>query len=259
VPEQGDDAAVRQIVQANSASPHFVGAAITSAKGKEPMESPPTVSRKKLTAESDEDLMITFTSSEDEKEEEYSDNDCGVFGSDSSSSDIDLSDHDDQEEEVQASDDQEEAQAADDQQEEVQASDDQEEAQAADDQQEEVQASDDQQEEEAQAADDQQDDNIPPAELYDYLHYNSLLPELVYMLLANTPNDYIEQLQAIMKEHFDRLDFEPKHPRQMITYANFINNQVHKRTGSTTFWITLHPWSKFAWLWGSLLSAPCPH
>ena len=42
VPEQGDDAAVRQIVQANSASPHFVGAAITSAKGKEPVESPPT-------------------------------------------------------------------------------------------------------------------------------------------------------------------------------------------------------------------------
>ena len=45
VPEQGDDAAVRHIVQANSASPHFahfVGAAINpSAKGKEPAESPP--------------------------------------------------------------------------------------------------------------------------------------------------------------------------------------------------------------------------
>jgi hypothetical protein len=40
VPEQRDDAAVRQIVQANSASPHFVGAAINSAKGKEPVESP---------------------------------------------------------------------------------------------------------------------------------------------------------------------------------------------------------------------------
>ena len=105
----------------------------------------------------------------------------------------DSSDHDDQEEEVQASDDQEQ---------EAQASDDQEEAQAADDQQEEVQASDDQQQEEAQAADDQQDDNISPAQLYDYLHYNSLIPELVYMLLANMPNDYIEQLQAIMKEHF---------------------------------------------------------
>ena len=61
VPEQGDDAAVRQIVQANSVSPHFVGAAITSAKGKDPMESPPTVSRKQLAAESDSDLMITFT------------------------------------------------------------------------------------------------------------------------------------------------------------------------------------------------------
>ena len=36
------------------------------------MESPPTVSRKQLTAESEEDLMITFTSSDDEnaKEEE---------------------------------------------------------------------------------------------------------------------------------------------------------------------------------------------
>jgi hypothetical protein len=52
VPEQGDDAAVRQIVQANSASPHFVGA-ITSAKGKELVESPPTVNRKQLAAESD--------------------------------------------------------------------------------------------------------------------------------------------------------------------------------------------------------------
>jgi hypothetical protein len=42
VPEHGDDSAVRQIVQANSASPHFVGAAINpSAKGKEPVESPP--------------------------------------------------------------------------------------------------------------------------------------------------------------------------------------------------------------------------
>ena len=37
------------------------------------------------------------------------------------------------------------------------------------------------------------------------------------MVLANTPNDYFVQLQAIMKEHFNRLDFEPKHPRQMIT------------------------------------------
>jgi hypothetical protein len=61
VPEQGDDAAVRQIVQANSASAHFVGAAITSAKGKEPMESPPTVSRKQLAAESDSDLIIILT------------------------------------------------------------------------------------------------------------------------------------------------------------------------------------------------------
>ena len=71
---------MRQIVQANSASPHFVGAAIISAKGKEPVESPPTVSRKALAAQatSDSDLEVTFTSSdleEEENEEEYSETD----------------------------------------------------------------------------------------------------------------------------------------------------------------------------------------
>ncbi len=71
-------------------------------------------------------------------------------------------------------------------------------------------------------------------------------------MLANTHNDYLVQLQATMKEYFNRLDFEP----QIITYANFINNQVHKRTGSTTFWITLVPWSKLAWLWSDNLAAP---
>jgi hypothetical protein len=126
VPEQGDDAAVRQIVQANSASPYFVGAAITSAKGKELMESPPTVSRKQLAAESDSDLIITLSYDDDEehaKEEEYSETDIGIFGPDSSSSDndatkhdddddIESSDHDDQEEEeALTADDQEEAQA----------------------------------------------------------------------------------------------------------------------------------------------------
>jgi hypothetical protein len=98
VPEQGDDDAVRQIVQANSASPHFVGAAINSAKGKEPVESPPTVSRKQLAAESDDDLIVTFTSSDDdeeEKKEEYSETD--IFGTDYSS-DTESSDHDDQKE-----------------------------------------------------------------------------------------------------------------------------------------------------------------
>ena len=55
------DDAVRQIVQANSASPHLVGAGITADEGKELMESPPTVSRKQLAAESDSDLIITFT------------------------------------------------------------------------------------------------------------------------------------------------------------------------------------------------------
>ena len=88
---------MRQIVQANSASPHFVGAAIISAKGKEPVESPPTVSRKQLAAESD-DLIVTFTSSDDEEEEkkeEYSETD--IFGTDYSS-DTESSDHDDQKE-----------------------------------------------------------------------------------------------------------------------------------------------------------------
>ena len=132
--------------------------------------------------------------------------------------------------------------------------DEQEEAQAADEQKQEVQASDDQ-EQEMQAADDQHDANISPAQLYDCLHYNSLLPEVVYTVLANTADDYIEQLQEIMKQHFDRFNFDPKHPQQIITYANFINNQVHKRTGSTTFWITLQPWSRFVWRWGELLSA----
>jgi hypothetical protein len=112
VPEQGDDAAVRQIVQANSASPHFVGAAITSAKGKEPVKSPPTVIRKQLAAESDDDLIVTFTSSDEEEEEkeEYSETD--IFGTDYSS-DTKSSDHDDQEEVQESSDhdDQEEAQA----------------------------------------------------------------------------------------------------------------------------------------------------
>ena len=95
-----------------------------------------------------------------------------------------------------------------------------------------------------------------PTELCDYLYNNTASPEQVYMVLANTPNDYLVQIQAIMKERFNRLDFEPKHQPQIITYANFINNQVHKRTGSTTFWITIVPWSKLAWLWGDNLAAP---
>ena len=114
MPEQGDDAAVRQIVQANSASPHFANAAITSAKGKEPVESPPTVSRKELAAKatSDSDLEVTFTSSdleEEEKEEEYSETD--IFGRDYSSSDNDIAEHDDDDIESSDHDDQEQAQA----------------------------------------------------------------------------------------------------------------------------------------------------
>jgi hypothetical protein len=95
-----------------------------------------------------------------------------------------------------------------------------------------------------------------PAELCDHLYNNTASPEQVYMVLAHTPNNYLVQVQAIMKERFNRLDFDPKHPPQMITYANFINTQVLKHTGSTTFWITLVPWSKLAWLWGDNLAAP---
>ena len=103
---------MRQIVQANSASPHFANAAITSAKGKEPVESPPAVSRKQLAAEFDSDLIITFTSSdeeEEEKEEEYSQTD--IFGRDYSSSDNDIAEHDDDDIESSDHDDQEQAQA----------------------------------------------------------------------------------------------------------------------------------------------------
>jgi hypothetical protein len=268
VPEQGDDAAVRQIVQANSESPHFVGAAITSAKDKEPMESSPTVSRKQLAAESDSDLIITLTSSDDDdehaKEEEYSENDIGIFGHDSSSSDndatkhdddddIDSSEHDDQEEEeAQAADDQEEAQALtdhDDQQEEqALTADDQEEAQALTPHDDLIAASSvmsdmlepewrQQMRQESQQAynelmkqtqglfdfsldkfitlpeykkETKFEFDISPAKLYDYLYNNTVSAEQVYTVLANTHNDYLVQLQATMKEHFNRLDFEPK-------------------------------------------------
>jgi len=98
--------------------------------------------------------------------------------------------------------------------------------------------------------------DISPAKLCDHLYDNTVSPEQVYTVLANTHNDYLVQLQATMKERFNRLDFEPKHEPQIITYANFINNQVHKRTGSTTFWITLVPWSKLAWLWSDNMAAP---
>ena len=76
------------------------------------------------------------------------------------------------------------------------------------------------------------------------------------MVLANTPNDYLVQIQAIMKDLFNRLDFETKHQPQIITYANFINTQVLNRTGSTTSRITLVLWSKLTWLWGDNLAAP---
>ena len=53
--------------------------------------------------------------------------------------------------------------------------------------------------------------DISPAKLCDHLYDNTVSPEQVYMVLANTPNDYLVQIQAIMKERFNRLDFDPKH------------------------------------------------
>jgi hypothetical protein len=274
VPEQGDDAAVRQIVQANSASPHFVGAAINSAKGKEPVESPPTVSRKQLAAESDNDLTVTFTSSdeEQEKKEEYSETD--IFGTDYSS-DIKSSDHDDQEEAQESSDhdDQEEAQA-------LTAHDDliaagftdMLDAEPSQQMQQERLKADEELKHKLQGLFDFSKEkfitlpeytegtkfqyDISPANLCDHLCNNTVSPEQVYTVLSNTHNDYLVQVQAIMKERFDRLDFEPAHELQIIAYANFINNHVQKCTGSITPWINFVPWSKHAWLWSKLIAAP---
>jgi hypothetical protein len=64
------------------------------------------------------------------------------------------------------------------------------------------------------------------------------------------------EVQAIMKERFDRLDFEPAHKLQIIAYANFINNHVRKCTDSTIPWINFVPWSKHAWLWSEFIAAP---
>jgi hypothetical protein len=216
VPEQGDDAAVRQIVQANSAPPHFVGAAITSAKGKELVESPPTVSRKQLAAESDSDLMITFTRSDDddhekedtssdddehEKEEEYSETDIGIFGPDYSSSDNDITKHDDDDIESSDHDDQEEAQALTAYDELISAASVMNDMLDAEQMQ--------QMQQERLKADEALKNTIQG--LFDFSK------ELV---LSNTHNDYLVQLQAIMKERFDRLDFEPAHELQIIAYAN---------------------------------------
>jgi hypothetical protein len=98
--------------------------------------------------------------------------------------------------------------------------------------------------------------NISPANLCDHLYNNTVSPEQVYTVLSNTHNDYLVQLQAIMKERFDRLDFEPAHKLQIIAYANFINNHVRKCTGSTTPWINFVPWSKHVWLWSEFIVAP---
>ncbi len=287
---QGDDAAVCQIVQANSASPHFVGA-INSAKGKEPVESPPTVSRKQLAAESDlspNNLTVTFTSSDDEEEEkkeEYSETD--IFGTNYSSSDNDIPENDDDNIESSDHDDQEESQESSDH-------DDQEEAQA-------LTAHDDliaacsvmrdmldaetsqQMQQERLKADEAFKNklqglfdfskelfitlpeytegtkftfDISPVKLCDHLYDNTVSPEQVYTVLSNTHNDYLVQVQAIMKERFDRLDFEPAHKLQIIAYVNFINHQVQKRAGTITLWINFVPWSKHAWLWSEFITAP---
>ena len=302
-----DDAAVRQIVQANSASPHFVGAAITSAKGKEPVESPPTVSRKQLAAESDEsdNLIVTFTSSdeeEEEKKEEYSETD--IFGTDYSR-DTKSSDHDDQEEVQESSDqdDQKEAQALtahdeliavgsvmndmldaetsqpmqaltahDDLVAAGSVMNDMLDAETSQPMQPERLKADEELKHKLQGLFDfsnrlfitlpkytegtKSQYDISPANLCDHLCNNTVSPEQVYTVLSNTHNNYLVQVQAIMKERFDRLDFEPAHELQIIAYANFINNQVHKCTGSTTPWINFVPWSKHAWLWSEFIVAP---
>jgi hypothetical protein len=262
--------------------------AINSAKGKEPVESPPTVSRKQLAAESDNDLTVTFTSSdneEEEKKEEYSETD--IFGTDYSSSDNDIPENDDDDIKSSDHDDQEEAQESSDH-------DDQEEAQA-------LTAHDDliaagsvmndmldaetsqQMQQERLKADEALKNklqglfdfskelfitlpeytegtkfqyDISPANLCDHLCNNTVSPEQVYTVLSNTHNDYLVQVQAIMKERFDRLDFEPAHELQIIAYANFINNHVQTCTGSITPWINFVPWSKHAWLWSEFIAAP---
>ena len=52
--------------------------------------------------------------------------------------------------------------------------------------------------------------DISPAKLCDRLYDNTVSTGQVYTVLANTHTDYLVQLQATMKEHFNRLDFEPK-------------------------------------------------
>jgi hypothetical protein len=263
VPEQRDDAAVRQIVQANIASPHFVGAAINSAKGKEPVESPPTFSRKQLAAESDNDLTVTFTSSDDEEEEkkeEYSETD--IFGTDYSSV-IESSDHDDQEE-TQAPTAHDDLIAA--------GFTDMLDAEPSQQIQQERLKADEELKHKLQGLFDFSKEklitlpeytegtkfqyDISPANLCDHLCNNTVSPEQVYTVLSNTHNDYLVQVQAIMKERFDRLDFEPAHELQIIAYANFINNHVQKCTGSISPWINFVPWSKHAWLWSEFIAAP---
>ena len=98
--------------------------------------------------------------------------------------------------------------------------------------------------------------DISPVKLCDHLYNNTVSPEQVYTVLSNTHINYLVQVQAIMKERFDRLDFEPAHKLQIIAYANFINNQVQKCKGSTTPWINFVPWSKHAWLWSEFIVAP---
>ena len=60
--------------------------------------------------------------------------------------------------------------------------------------------------------------DISPVKLCDHLYENSVSPDQVYTVLSNTHIDYLVQLQGIMKELFDRLDFEP------ANVPNFINH-----------------------------------
>jgi len=172
--------------------------------------------------------MITFTSSDDdeeEKEEEYSETD--IFGPDYSSSDNDIAENDDDDIESSDHDDQEEAQA--------------------------LTAHDD-----VIAASSVMNDILDTE--HEHMQEEELKTEA-------PEQDYTEgmkfkfdispvKLCDHMKELFDRLDFEPAHELQIIAYANFINNQVQKRTGSITYWINFVPWSKHAWLWSEFIAAP---
>ena len=46
--------------------------------------------------------------------------------------------------------------------------------------------------------------------------------------------DYLVQIQQEMKKRFERLDFQPAHMPQIITYANFIATKLGSKTVVTS-------------------------